>query len=207
VKPTALTYPGVDPGFDQVDGFVETWYDQSGNGKDATQATAGSQPKIVDEGVLVTDSSGNPALVGDGTDDTLFNSTLTTELDNSDLLVTAAYKDDLDMGIDGGVPRFYLRSANFSYNANNIINYTPQTGRKILSFQVVGDTQEVFGNGTSLGTASEPQSNIDGNMFNVMRAGGAFSSGPLMEVLVYNSNQSATRTAIESNINGHYSIF
>ena len=189
------------------DGFVETWYDQSGNSKDATQATAGSQPKIVDEGVLVTDSSGNPALVGDGTDDTLFNSTLTTELDNSDLLVTAAYKDDLDMGIDGGVPRFYLRSANFSYNANNIINYTPQTGRKILSFQVVGDTQEVFGNGTSLGTASEPQSNIDGNMFNVMRAGGAFSSGPLMEVLVYNSNQSATRTAIESNINGHYSIF
>jgi len=196
------------------DGFVKTWYDQSvtneagdtATGNHATQATAASQPKIVDGGSLVTDSSGNPALVGDGTDDTLFNSTLTTELDNSDLLVTAAYKDDLDMGIDGGVPRFYLRSANFSYNANNIINYTPQTGRNILSFQVVGDTQEVFGNGTSLGTASEPQSNIDGNMFNVMRAGGAFSSGPLMEVIVYNTNQSANRTAIEANIGEAYSI-
>ena len=47
---------GVDPGFDQVDGFVETWYDQSGNGKDATQATAGSQPKIVNAGALVVDS-------------------------------------------------------------------------------------------------------------------------------------------------------
>ena len=45
---------GVDPGFDQVDGFVETWYDQSGNSNDAVQATAGSQPKIVDAGVLVT---------------------------------------------------------------------------------------------------------------------------------------------------------
>ena len=45
---------GVDPGFDQVDGFVETWYDQSGNGRDATQATAGSQPKIVDGGALVS---------------------------------------------------------------------------------------------------------------------------------------------------------
>ena len=45
---------GVDTGYDQVDGFVETWYDQSGNGNDAVQATAGSQPKIVDAGVLVT---------------------------------------------------------------------------------------------------------------------------------------------------------
>ena len=29
---------GVDPGFGQVDGFVETWYDQSGNGNDLIQA-------------------------------------------------------------------------------------------------------------------------------------------------------------------------
>ena len=36
------------------DGFVETWYDQSGNSNDAVQATAGSQPKIVDAGSLVS---------------------------------------------------------------------------------------------------------------------------------------------------------
>jgi hypothetical protein len=41
------------PAYDNtVDGFVETWYDQSGNGNDATQSVAGSQPKIVDAGVL-----------------------------------------------------------------------------------------------------------------------------------------------------------
>ena len=44
---------GVDTGYDEVDGFVETWYDQSGNGNDAVQLTAGNQPKIVDAGVLV----------------------------------------------------------------------------------------------------------------------------------------------------------
>ncbi len=43
---------GVDPGFDQVDGFVETWYDQSGNGRDSTQTTAARQPIIVDAGVF-----------------------------------------------------------------------------------------------------------------------------------------------------------
>ena len=45
---------GVDTGYDEVDGFVETWYDQSGNGNDAVQEVAGSQPKIVDAGALVT---------------------------------------------------------------------------------------------------------------------------------------------------------
>ena len=61
---------GVDPGFDQVDGFVETWYDQSGNGRDATQATARSQPKIVDGGALVT-LNNEPSLEFDGADDSL----------------------------------------------------------------------------------------------------------------------------------------
>ena len=36
------------------DGFVETWYDQSGNGNDLTQATASKQPTIVTSGTLNT---------------------------------------------------------------------------------------------------------------------------------------------------------
>ena len=35
------------------DGFVSTWYDQSGNGNDASQAIPANQPKIVDNGVLL----------------------------------------------------------------------------------------------------------------------------------------------------------
>jgi hypothetical protein len=50
---------------DTVNGFVETWYDQSGNGNDATQLTAGKQPKIVDAGALVQEG-GNPSLEFDG---------------------------------------------------------------------------------------------------------------------------------------------
>ena len=67
----------------------------------ATQTSGSAQPKIVDGGTLVTDGSGNPAIIGDGVDDTLFHPTLTNELDSSDFLVTAAYKDDLAMGIEG----------------------------------------------------------------------------------------------------------
>ena len=48
------------------DGHVKTWYDQSGNSRDAVQATSANQPKIVDAGVLVTDRDGKLALNGKG---------------------------------------------------------------------------------------------------------------------------------------------
>ena len=35
-------------------GFVKTWYDQSGNGYNATQTTAASQPQIVTSGSVIT---------------------------------------------------------------------------------------------------------------------------------------------------------
>ena len=68
-----------------MDGFVETWYDQSGNGNNATQATAGSQPKIVNAGSYL-------GLVRtDGVDD-FFD--LTTQIDfNSSHGVFAVYAD------------------------------------------------------------------------------------------------------------------
>jgi hypothetical protein len=190
-----------------ADGHVTTWYDQSDNGNDSTQSTASAQPKIVDGGTLVTDSANNPAIIGDGVDDTLVHPTLTDELDSSDFLVTAAYKDDLTMGIVGAIPRLYLRSSSMSYNTLNTVGYPNQTGRNVMSFQVTGNTQEVFGNGASLGTASETQVDIGQNMFNVMQGGSNFSDGPLMEVVVFGDNQSTNRTGIENNINDHYSIY
>jgi hypothetical protein len=50
------------------DGLVATWYDQSGNARNATQATASSQPRIVNAGVVETDGLARPALSLDGTD-------------------------------------------------------------------------------------------------------------------------------------------
>lgn len=47
-------------------GFIDTWYDQSGNGKDATQATTTSQQQI-----LVNSFNGLPSLKHDGVDDVL----------------------------------------------------------------------------------------------------------------------------------------
>jgi hypothetical protein len=48
-------------------GFVTTWYDQSGNGRHAVQTTAGEQPQIVASGAVIT-MNGRPVVSFDGTD-------------------------------------------------------------------------------------------------------------------------------------------
>jgi len=40
-----------------TNGFVTTWYDQSGNGRNATQTTAANQPQIVSSGSVLTVNS------------------------------------------------------------------------------------------------------------------------------------------------------
>jgi hypothetical protein len=56
------------------DGFVMTWYDQSGNGRDLTQATAANQP-------IIDVSNIEPALYMNGTSHYLDNTTLNTTTD------------------------------------------------------------------------------------------------------------------------------
>ena len=43
------------------DGFVTTWYDQSGNGRNALQTVAGNQPQIVSSGSVLTEN-GKPCV-------------------------------------------------------------------------------------------------------------------------------------------------
>lgn len=47
-------------------GFITTWYDQSGNGRNATQTVTANQPRIVNAGVVDTFNS-RPAMFNDGT--------------------------------------------------------------------------------------------------------------------------------------------
>lgn len=46
--------------------YATRWYDQSGNGRDAVQATASAQPRIVNAGVLDVGPNGRPCLAFSG---------------------------------------------------------------------------------------------------------------------------------------------
>jgi hypothetical protein len=72
-----------------ANGFVVTWYDQSGNANDADQSTLASQPKIYDGTAVITEN-GQPAVEFDGSDDGLATSNIIQSFTYASLFV--AYK-------------------------------------------------------------------------------------------------------------------
>ena len=74
-------------------GFVTTWYDQSGNAQNATMSTQANQPQIVSSGVVLT-QNGKPTLQYDGTNDGL-NATVTGINNTTALCLFYAYSSNL----------------------------------------------------------------------------------------------------------------
>jgi hypothetical protein len=84
-------------------GFVTTWYDQSGNGRNLTQSTTTAQPRIVNAGV-VDRLNGIPSMVFDGADDRLWHNSFPTSRFNGNnqgfsMNVVAAYTTRAGSGI------------------------------------------------------------------------------------------------------------
>jgi hypothetical protein len=205
------------PAYDNtVDGFVETWYDQSGNGNDATQSVAASQPKIVDAGVLVSGG-----LDFDGVDDVLGTSLVPP---NVATLIGVANWDVEDQTLmiigarDGVTQRSYIAQSSSGKSSLGVSTSLFADGDIVagddyLLFGVhSGSTRLLSTNGSvisdSLGSA--PNNTIQGYSVGALNTAGtndAFMDGTLAEVIVYNSDQSANRVAIETNINDHYNIY
>ena len=228
----AYSITGIPAYDNEVDGFVETWYDQSGNGRDATQATAGSQPKIVDEGSLVT-SSGLASIEFDGTDDTLiadsvasvfsgtdkiwshFSVTEFNNVDNSSIPVTLGNSSTTVPIIYSGIfdtRKYRLFIRDDVNNAAILESEALSSNTPYLNHGTTnGAAQAQFVNSNAAGTGS---TNTGAMTFNRFTLGAFrristtdFMNGSISEFIVYNSDQSANRVALETNINSQYSIF
>jgi len=97
-------------------GYVTTWYDQSGNARNATQATTTYQPTIVTSGVLNT-LNNRPIMTFDGVDDTL---TFSNALYN-DITIMAVYNAITGTNSPGSLAfsENNLISADVAYVAND----------------------------------------------------------------------------------------
>jgi hypothetical protein len=196
-----------------ADGFVSTWYDQSGNGNDATQATTTAQPKIVSAGALVTGG-----LDFDGVGDYLQTATFSSE---SQPLTKIAVTNFSALGntryvIDGSsVNRGAMgTSATPSWRlfAGTVDDYAtgPSTATDYLMFGLInGASSELFINSSSLGVKSVGTSVLDRVTIGINPAnlGNGQMDGTIAEIIVYPTDQSANRVAIEANINAAYTIY
>lgn len=209
------------------DGFVETWYDQSGNGRDVIQATASKQPKIVNAGSLLNE------LVFDGSDDFLQTAAnfdvfganslaLFTVINPSDVsgnprfLNTRSGNPGIELISNAQMKLYYKDSSNNGTTGNNQGASLSADTEVLYTCIVDRDTDqtvEPFKNGSSLSLSNPPDFTGVGSVNSAKLTIGANNSGSqgyngkTKEIIIYASNQEANRTALETNINSHYSIF
>jgi hypothetical protein len=205
---------------DTVNGFVETWYDQSGNGNDATQLTAGNQPKIVDAGVLasggiLSDGAGtflalNSALSISDEFDIFFTGTATASN------WTSLQRSPYGFYTNADYPRFnddsfrYTIAGSDSGTTNYNSGFTIGTGTPFL-YNFNRDVSDSVGAQIN-GTAQTNRVTLTGThqISQLFRRGANTSQvwdGTMSEMIFYPSDQSANRVAIEANINNQYDIY
>jgi hypothetical protein len=208
--------PGFDSGNNEVDGYVATWYDQSGNGNDAVQNVATSQPKLVENGTYLGE------VKFDGVDDKLdMPSVISTIKNVSTFLVSKAAtvsQSGSPLALsrnDPNLARHYtgiISSNNFYFgyggSDTEILLGSADTAIHLFSTTVGEATAEGWIDGNSGGTSAA----VD--LYSPLTRGGIGSinnrteyKGSINEIIIYNSDQSAKRTDIEGNINDYYEIF
>jgi hypothetical protein len=183
------------------DAFVTTWYDQSGNANNATQATTTAQPKIVSAGALVVGG-----LDFDGVDD-FFNSNPSL---TQPVSIFGVYK-----ALTADSPITGASSSSLVISRRSSGEYIMFSGAVIAtgvhpSTEVLASC--VFDGATSTGhwNGIEILSGDAGALSNldyIGRNATAYLDGTMNEIIIYNSSQSANRAGIETNINAAYSIF
>jgi hypothetical protein len=209
------------------DGFVHTWYDQSGNSKHVTQTNATKQPRIVNSGSIETEGT-KPSINFDGSND--FLQVLNTDFAApSGLSIYSAANISAGRIIDkysGDPPRRFWTVINTgtlledshtgAFDATAAATHLPSTGFLLRSFVWNSSNfLQTHTNGILTGTATSLQSSYSYTAGLVSPVGvGAdldgvsqFANGKILEVIAYGARHVAERTAIESNINAHYAIY
>jgi hypothetical protein len=206
------------------DGLMPTWYDQSGEDNDAIQGDSNAQPKIVDAGTLVANGSEY-----DGTDDTYSIDTgaVPTKFMISTVMQLNGFSNGarvLQFGVNDNAALSQVTDTGSATTVQLFIRTNGTNGRydwdiprgpvglltMVADFDTFTNTR-LYWNGSELtrtisvtptGTWTQPT----GNFLNI--AGPVtFSMLDMKELVFWNSDQSANRVGIETNINAHYGIY
>ena len=210
-----LSFAGSD------DVSVAKWYDQSGAGNnDATQISASKQPILVSNGA-VNELNGKPTMSfsspflmhlnlteypftsgGSATEKSIFAVALNDSTTDQNLYNIADGRDLYALTYNRvGNNTYGFLGANYGVIGGNI------TGQNIISSFAISPSSETFNNAVE-GVSSNPVRGIYDSISIGSRGGGSYSmNGNIQEIVMYESNQSANREAIETNINNHYTIY
>jgi hypothetical protein len=207
------------------DGFVTTWYDQSGNANDLYQTTASLQPKIYDSitGVILT--NGKPAIQYENTGGSGYNLLLLTSSVNSNQTlsnfeVTRRLSSNtihpVLNGLEGGGGVYTA----WNYNDNNVYFATYQgfsfaalnvTAQTILTsiYNIISDNMKVFQNTNSIINATPAGADRPIGYTQLGQRQGAIeaATGTVQENIFYAADKTTDTSGIWTNINTYYAIY
>jgi hypothetical protein len=207
--PVAFTGQGIDA-------FVDTWYDQSGNGEDMTQGTAGKQPSIVKNGGQVKDYNGNNSID--------FVSGSTRVLDKSGTTTAKTCIVVLDEDSSGSAERAILgfsdstsfmrldTGSDLEVKAGGVsANYRAvPTDVTSLYFWYTNGTDEdkLFANNVEEGdTLSSTPPNLPFTRIGARNSDSDPYNSRITEVIAFAEDLSADRTVLQNDVNNNYNIF
>jgi hypothetical protein len=198
-------------------GFVRTWYDQSGSNRNTNQTTNSLQPKIITNGSLSIINSKPSILFDDNYRINFSNSISTTNSTYTAILIANAVSSPTSskviIGSNFGGLQIGYSNLNLSILKSNVavlLNTAIPSFSQYLSF-VKTNTSGVFVNiNSTISNQSLTNPSLTGsiNSIGINPANNAeFYRGNIQEIIIYTTDQSTNRNAIETNINTHYNIY
>jgi hypothetical protein len=158
------------------DAFVKTWYDQSGNGRHASQAVTSSQPQVVSSGTIYQ-LNNKPTIIAQPTQNWSFSPSISTELYS---LFTTYYKTATgNQAIIGSGGSNYMwldyELSQYFVNGRFITISSPFNINTQYTYNAIADAltgAEIWRNNNALGTApsfSGAQNFINEFPYNIAR--------------------------------------
>jgi hypothetical protein len=209
-----------------TNGFVTTWYDQSGNGINATNTTAANQPQIVSSGSIITQNT-KPTIQGDGV-----NSFLRFSLGSTSVPVSTFYCVQRNSGT--GYAYDWAMGSNFLTSLNAMSSGWEVTTQNVFEWDggavnldgsqslgvfylksmlnLTGATKLLFYQNNVSKTIGQPSGSINTNgsgaLFSDSQSGSTQRfAGNMSEFILYKSDQTTNVNGINTNINTYYAIY
>lgn len=209
-----------------TNGFVKTWYDQSGNARNATQTTAANQPQIVSSGNVILEN-GKPAISFNSHFLQTTSAYPTQQYQNSFYVAQSTTTNNRVVdtrGTGASVQGWHHKFSNAGditiiddgvnpYLGTSSISRSGQKLVSVLMYGGSGSSVDEYTNGSLEQSASDATTRDfdSGNVLTIAYNSNGQNTQPfignLQEIVLYNSNQSSNRTGIETNINDFYSIY
>ena len=199
------------------DGFVTTWYDQSGNSKDIGNTTAIGQPQIVSVGAVLLENT-KPAMTFDGSNND-FSATFGTILNQPSTMFSVVRP----LSLAGGSTRHLIdkhsagqRQAVYMLLSNNIALFAGSsfdsgvaftTTQQLITTTFNSTNSTVNRNSGATITGDAGTENQEGLRIGSNAGAASFFNMNLQEVVLYNSDQSSNISNIKLNLNTFYNIY